>query len=131
MYALHTTYMEYVRITYHIHVHEICTHNIPHTYNLYALHITYMESVRITHDTYMESVRITYHASGIYTPHKPGICTPYETASLSLVMLLITASTSAVDTFSPFQRYVSPIRSQKYRYPRSSITSISPNRVII
>ena len=54
--------------------------------------------------------------------------TPYTVASFKCTIFDIMASTSAVETFSPFHLYVSPILSLKYIHPNSSITRISPDR---
>ncbi len=58
----------------------------------------------------------------------PGTFTPNTATSVCLNRLLSVPSTSVVDTFSPFQRNVSPLRSRKYMYPSSSITKTSPKR---
>lgn len=47
-------------------------------------------------------------------PSLPGTATPYTATSVWPSRRLSTASTSVVDTFSPRQRKVSPLRSRKY-----------------
>ena len=46
-------------------------------------------------------------------PSVRGIVTPYTTASITPEHAAIVSATSIVDTFSPFQRNVSPTRSTK------------------
>lgn len=57
----------------------------------------------------------------------PGTSTPYTTTSFISRSLLRVPSTSVVETFSPFQRKVSPVRSLKYMWPYLSMISTSPS----
>ena len=64
-----------------------------------------------------------------YHAQLPGTSTPQTVAHLSLATFITTDSTSVVETFSPLQRKVSPVRSLKKRQPSSSIIIISPATV--